>query len=61
MIQQTMTDTAFMGIMDRLFPAPAADAPASTRRRHTDQINAPPSMVYRLLTFGQPNLRRAAI
>lgn len=39
MIQQTLTDTAFMGIMDRLFPAPAADAPASTRRRHTDQIN----------------------
>lgn len=39
MIQQTLTDAAFMGVMNRLFPAPATDAPASTQRRHTEQIN----------------------
>lgn len=37
MIQQTLTDAAFMGIMEKLFPAPAADAPASTQRRHADR------------------------
>ncbi|WP_159701474.1 DUF932 domain-containing protein [Arthrobacter sp. 18067] len=39
MIEQTLTDVAFMGIVDKLFPAPSSDAPATTQRRHTDRTN----------------------
>ncbi|GAB3535116.1 hypothetical protein GCM10027403_12260 [Arthrobacter tecti] len=38
MIQQSMTDTAFMDIVERVFPSPADDAPAATRNRYTDKV-----------------------